>query len=141
MTASGGSARSAHLRRRTSRLAVGPRRRGLRSGRRDAVRTAVGVGCLLAAVLGGMYASFSLAALLWFAPLVICALIALPTRRHRIAAAWLAPLAFGWIGALIALASACGLIGLSLMRRLAHVSAPYLAAIRDEERNTRSNLR
>lgn len=145
MTASGGSARSAHLRRRTSRLAVGPRRRGLRSGRRDAARTAVGVGCLLAAVLGGMYASFSLAALLWFAPLgaalVICALIALPTRRHRIAAAWLAPLAFGWIGALIALASVCGLIGLFLLRRLAHVSAPYLAAIRDEERNTGSNLR
>ena len=119
MTASGGSARSAHLRRRTSRLAVGPRRRGLRSGRRDAARTAVGVGCLLAAVLGGMYASFSLAALLWFAPLgavlVICALIAL--------------------------ALTCGLIGLFLLRRLAHVSAPYLAAIRDEERNTGSNLR
>lgn len=98
-----------------------------------------------AATLGGMYASFPLAALLWFAPLgaalVICALIALPTRRHRIAAAWLAPLAFGWIGALIALASVCGLIGLSLLRRLAHVSVPYLAAIRDEERNTWSNLR
>jgi len=97
-------------------------------------------------MLGGMYASFSLAALLWFAPLgaalVICALIALPTRRHRIAAAWLAPLAFGWIGALIVLASACGLIGLSLLRRLARVNAPYLAAIRDEERNnTEANLR
>lgn len=146
MTA-GGSARSAHLRRRTSRLAVGPRRPGPgRPVRMHAVRTAVGVGCLLAAMLGGMYASFSLAALLWFAPLgaalVICALIALPTRRHRIAAAWLAPFAFGWIGALIVLASTCGLIGLSLLRRLARASAPYLAAIRDEERNNiGTNLR
>lgn len=122
MTADGGNARSAHLPRRVRGLAIGLRQRGLRSGRVDAVRTVVGVGCLLAAVLGGMYASFSITALLWFAPigagLVICSMIALPTRRHRIAAAWLAPLAFGWIGALIALGSACGLIGLSFLRRL-----------------------
>lgn len=123
MTAGGGNVRSASLLRWARRLAIMPGQRGLRSGRTDAVRTVVGAGCMLAAVVGGMYASFSIAALAWFAPigaaLVIGSLIALPTRRHRMTAAWVAPLAFGWIGALIALGLGCGLIGLSLLRRLA----------------------
>ena len=104
------------------------------------VRTVAGTCAILAAAVGGMYASFTIESLLWYAPIgaafAACSIIAFPTHQQRAMAAGAAPLAFGWIGALAVAAGALAVAALAITRRFKNYAAAMLE--RTESRSGRA---